>query len=737
LLLAVAIGRICGAAQTDAKDLVVQSPVRFDFESGDGKGWRKVSGDYPHIDIASTRGVHRGQPFKYHGKRFIGTGELPKNAFSDGMVCELRSPMFTITQRTMTLLVGGGNHPNETYVALCRADDGKELLKETGRNHESMTLRRWDVAKLKGTKVFIKVVDQHTGGWGHVNVDDIRELTPEEETAALLEQLGAGRKRYKSMDEWQKSRLDRGGRTVYLGGLHKAAAIPLARGDVGSVKLRSDGAFVDWRPSPAMAEGIDLPYTFFSLWAQREGEEPVAKVLRMTPVGKLPSVRQTLLSAEFPVATVRYEDSELPASVALGAYSPFVPLADEDSHLPALVVRITVENPKVSWLDVAACASLQNLTPAGAMERLEGTPASLAVQTQRATEKPGPATMCLANLSPLRGGLRTCQDESELWNDFSADGVLTEPDAEPPAPRFAATSSSARLGPGETHTFVFLITWHTPTSGAPCFRRFKDAAGVAAYLAANYSRVHRDTDLFRTTLYDSTLPRWLLERIGGSLPAADPGLWLTGLAALRQKPGDPAKWQNRLRSAYEQRYAVAECPQTEPVAFTDDDYVRAAQLVHHGGVEDGVALAAAAHGNTEGVTQNPWEQDPAGRSYALPLAAQGYRHDAKAGVLGFDPEVTPGDHRSFFCTESAWGTFAQRRRDKTQANTLSVKYGNLSLKELQLTLPKADLEPELLASLRLKSVSAKLVTDGSRARIVFPKPLTLAAGDYLIAQFSW
>ena len=161
-----------------------------------------------------------------------------------------------------------------------------------------------------------------------------------------------------------------------------------------------------------------------------------------------------------------------------------------------------------------------------------------------------------------------------------------------------------------------------------------------------------------------------------------------------------------------------------------------------------VALARAADQDTKsfavenllaplGITGFQWEQDPAGKSYALLLAAQGYRCDAKAGMLGFDPKVTPQYHRSFFCTKSAWGTFAQQRRDKAQANTLSVKYGNLSLKELQLALPQADLKPELLVSIRLESVSAKLLIDGSRARIVFPKPMALAAGDYLIAQFSW
>ena len=44
-----------------------------------------------------------------------------------------------------------------------------------------MTRRYWDVSKHKGEQVYLKIVDSNTGGWGHLNVDDIRELTPAEE----------------------------------------------------------------------------------------------------------------------------------------------------------------------------------------------------------------------------------------------------------------------------------------------------------------------------------------------------------------------------------------------------------------------------------------------------------------------------------------------------------------------------------------------------------------------------
>jgi hypothetical protein len=59
-------------------------------------------------------------------------------------------------------------------VALVRADTGQELFRETGGDDERMTRRAWDARALVGTRVRLVVVDRSAGGWGHVNVDDVR-----------------------------------------------------------------------------------------------------------------------------------------------------------------------------------------------------------------------------------------------------------------------------------------------------------------------------------------------------------------------------------------------------------------------------------------------------------------------------------------------------------------------------------------------------------------------------------
>ena len=60
---------------------------------------------------------------------------------------------------------GGGND--------C-AEDGKELETARGINQQVMQKASWDLSKHVGKKTFIKIVDQSTGGWGHVTADNFQ-----------------------------------------------------------------------------------------------------------------------------------------------------------------------------------------------------------------------------------------------------------------------------------------------------------------------------------------------------------------------------------------------------------------------------------------------------------------------------------------------------------------------------------------------------------------------------------
>ena len=62
---------------------------------------------------------------------------------------------------------------DSVYVALCTAD-GKEVQFARGINDQVMQDHQWDLSPYAGKKMFIKIVDHSTNGWGHITADDFQ-----------------------------------------------------------------------------------------------------------------------------------------------------------------------------------------------------------------------------------------------------------------------------------------------------------------------------------------------------------------------------------------------------------------------------------------------------------------------------------------------------------------------------------------------------------------------------------
>ena len=74
------------------------------------------------------------------------------------------------------LYIGGGSHDDTCLQLLV---DGKQVLSESGGDGERLSKKFFDVQKCVGERAQLRVVDQHSGSWGHVNVDHIT-LTDEQ-----------------------------------------------------------------------------------------------------------------------------------------------------------------------------------------------------------------------------------------------------------------------------------------------------------------------------------------------------------------------------------------------------------------------------------------------------------------------------------------------------------------------------------------------------------------------------
>ncbi|MFI1508893.1 GH32 C-terminal domain-containing protein [Streptomyces sp. NPDC020597] len=106
---------------------------------------------------------------------FQGSGLVNTFRGGDATTGTLTSPEFTIDKRYVNFLIGGGHHPADSAdpTALELLVDGQVVRSATGKDAETLETSSWDVRDLAGKKARIQLVDMNTGGWGHINADQI------------------------------------------------------------------------------------------------------------------------------------------------------------------------------------------------------------------------------------------------------------------------------------------------------------------------------------------------------------------------------------------------------------------------------------------------------------------------------------------------------------------------------------------------------------------------------------
>ena len=136
-----------------------------DFEGPDYGDW-KTTGE------AFGPGPARGTlPHQMPVSGFEGEGLVNTFFNGDATTGRLLSPEFRLSRKFINFLIGGGQHPGETGMQLLV--DGKPVCTITGIDSEHLEWASWDIADLAGKDVRLEIFDRHTGGWGHINVDQI------------------------------------------------------------------------------------------------------------------------------------------------------------------------------------------------------------------------------------------------------------------------------------------------------------------------------------------------------------------------------------------------------------------------------------------------------------------------------------------------------------------------------------------------------------------------------------
>jgi fructan beta-fructosidase len=146
-----------------------------------------------NIVIADFEGTHYGN-WRTTGSAFgsgPAQGTLPNQMSVDGFeghglvnsynggdeaTGTLTSAPFRIERRFLQFLIGGGGWEDKTCMNLLV--NGKVVLSAVGPNTQSggseqLAPKQWDVSDFLNQEAVLQIVDQATGTWGHINVDQI------------------------------------------------------------------------------------------------------------------------------------------------------------------------------------------------------------------------------------------------------------------------------------------------------------------------------------------------------------------------------------------------------------------------------------------------------------------------------------------------------------------------------------------------------------------------------------
>jgi endoglucanase Acf2 len=200
---------------------------------------------------------------------YMGTGlassihNADMDGASDGTVGTLTSPPFPVERKFLHFLLGGGRSEEELRFEVLV--DGQVVAFQTGEDSERLKWRTIDLSAQAGKSATIRMIDNATGGWGHMLADQILLSDSPTPPAATGTNFSAEARRALSWGDWTvtmrlrkdaQSRIDatigRGLPYVWLeyDGVAPVVALPggaellTAAGEAAVLPLKSDALLV-------------------------------------------------------------------------------------------------------------------------------------------------------------------------------------------------------------------------------------------------------------------------------------------------------------------------------------------------------------------------------------------------------------------------------------------------------------------------------------------------------------
>lgn len=244
---------------------------------------------------------------------------------------------------------------------------------------------------------------------------------------------------------------------------------------------------------------------------------------------------------EYPIGKVTYKDNDIPITVKLEAFSPFIPTKYESSDFPAVIMEYTIKNESDNPLDIEIIGWLQNTANFFTAKNTKGKHINKIVKSKgmiqlvnssyvnvegqnapdygnmslsllNADEKSWASPRVIEDVAYNSGAIKPSQ---EIKSSVDIGDVLT-----------GAIGQKLSLMAKEKKVVTFIVSWYFPNVHKVKIpklknhenlryyysKKFKSSADVAIKINQQKEILFTTTKNWNKTWYDSSLPYWFLDR---------------------------------------------------------------------------------------------------------------------------------------------------------------------------------------------------------------------------------
>jgi uncharacterized protein (DUF608 family) len=755
--------------------------VLADFE-GDSYGDWTATGD------AFGKGPARGTlPSQQRVSGFLGKGLVNTFLKGDDSQGTLTSPAFEISRKYINFLIGGGSHADRTCVNLLV--DGKAVRTAVRKDNEKLEWHFWNVEDLQGKTARIEIVDRQSGGWGHINVDQIE----------LADEPSAG-----NLGPFDK--------------LPDNGSLVLALADEAiTTKNTRDLLDPAWAWSKRLHATLDVNYPV----TERRSAAMATKMVKLAP--KSTRTFTFVLAWFFPnhpqghEYTSRFSDAAKVARYVLdnhdrlaGDTKKWHQTFYEDSTLPRwLLFRLhstvsTLATGTCQWRQSGrfwawegvgccegTCTHVWNYAHAPArlfpeLERSaremqdfgEGFDPNSGLVGFRSNRTYAADGQCGTILKAYREHLCSADDsflrrnwprikkalEFSIKQDGNDDGLIEN-----------SQHNTYDINFEGPNTFVGSLYLAAICAGAEMAREMGDEP-----FAERCERIfERGVDLTMERLWDGEYFIQLVDLTKHPKNQYEKGClsdqlfgqgWAHQLALGYLYP--PEQVKQALRSVWKYNWAPDVGPYNEahpperwfalpgePGLFTCTwpkspylkegvryreevwtgiEYQVAGHMVWENMVTEALAICRGVNDRYQPAKHNPFNEIECGDHYARGMASwgvytalAGFEYHGPEGHIGFAPRITPDNFRAAFTAAEGWGSFAQTRKADVQREQIDLRWGRLKLKSLAFYVPLDWRTVETAILLNDTSVNSTPVLRDGRLEIELGREVSLSKSDTL------